>query len=95
MKKLAIILAASLLYSCGHDNTVYTNTEIELEVVYTNGDIDTLSGTWKSGIDDKPYCYISTSGGSACVLITSRNEYGANTLACGIRKFKELSRQSK
>jgi hypothetical protein len=93
MKKIAIILFTVFLASCktGPERPPVT-TKVIVEATYTNGERDTLECPWTSDIDDKPYCYISSGKGEACLLITSHSELGYTTIACGVRKFKELSR---
>ena len=93
MKKIAILFLSTILFSCNVTETRRVDTQITIEVTYTNGEIDTLTPIWNSDAGDLPQCYLESNRGDACVCITSHGELGLQRLACGVRKIKELSRK--
>jgi hypothetical protein len=93
---ICIVGCLFTILSCnGHKPEIVTTTEIKLAVTYTNGDVDTLTTKWTGPITSDVRCYLESGEHQACLCITADGYFGRTTLACGVRKYKELSRRAK
>jgi hypothetical protein len=90
MKKLILLTAICLLFSCRN----YTEEKIEekieektfyVEVTYQNGDKDTISYI---GITSRADVYFDSTGNIPLLKCNDGMGYGYKTLTCYVRSFK-------
>lgn len=91
MKNLIALLLLVGLISCGSKLESKKVEVLQIEVTYTNGDIDTLIFEREIDSDETLKANLYIGRGLAYIELTPTWE----NVACGVRAVKELSRERK